>query len=351
MAALVLLTNLSLTIWASVTFGVDRDRIGTISKGSCSGTKKLSLWLHLAINALSSVLLSASNYCMQILSAPTRAEIDRQHSKGIWLDIGQPSIRNLRKIKSSRVILWWCFGLSSVPLHLMYNSAVFSTLAANQYYALVVAPEFLDHGPWSYDSSSYSSIASEILANATANRLDQLDRATCLKEYGEFVSARSNVIVVTTAHNSTDSLFSVLYLDSDFSYRICDTVEGCKIPLVSGSLTDIDYCLSQKVDEKCKLQFSLYIMIVVIFCNLVKSVAMFLTVWKKQAQPLVTLGDAVSSFLDNPDAATKGMCLLSKSDILGGAWKRRGALKQYRPVRNFWFRAASLKRWLICNSL
>jgi hypothetical protein len=118
LAATVFLVNLSLTIWAAVRFGMNGG-IGTIYDGSCSITKRMSLWLHLAINVLGSALLSASNYCMQILSSPTRAEVDKAHAKQHWLDIGLPSVKNLRNVASFRVLLWWCLGLSSVPLHLM----------------------------------------------------------------------------------------------------------------------------------------------------------------------------------------------------------------------------------------
>jgi hypothetical protein len=68
---------------------------------------------------LSTVLLSGSNYCMQCLSAPSREEVNAAHAKGKWLDIGIPSVHNLKSISMKKVGLWWCLGLSSVPLHLM----------------------------------------------------------------------------------------------------------------------------------------------------------------------------------------------------------------------------------------
>lgn len=90
----------------------------------CSLMKKMSMWLHLAINVLSTVLLSASNYCMQCLSSRTREEVDRAHANGMWLDIGVPSVRNLQHISWRRAITWWLLGLSSVPLHLLLVSHV-----------------------------------------------------------------------------------------------------------------------------------------------------------------------------------------------------------------------------------
>lgn len=74
--------------------------------------------LHLLINALSTILLNSSNYCMQCFSAPTRKELDKAHSKGKWLDTGVMSTRNLRHIATKRVVLWWLLGVSSLPLHL-----------------------------------------------------------------------------------------------------------------------------------------------------------------------------------------------------------------------------------------
>ncbi len=114
----VLVINFIVTIWASTSHNGD-GAIGTISEGDCSKMKKANTWIHLAINVLGTMLLSASNYCMQCLSAPTRTEVDRAHSKGVWLDIGIPSVRNLRRIGWNRVALWWLLGLSSLPLHLM----------------------------------------------------------------------------------------------------------------------------------------------------------------------------------------------------------------------------------------
>ena len=128
----VLLINVIVTVWGTATFGV-HGMLVTIQDGDCSKSKKLSLWLHLAINVLSTLLLGSSNYCMQCLSSPSRAEIDSAHSQHIWLDIGVPSVRNLRRVSWSKVVLWWLFAISTVPLHLLYNSVIFPTIATNEY--------------------------------------------------------------------------------------------------------------------------------------------------------------------------------------------------------------------------
>jgi hypothetical protein len=197
--------------------------------------------------------------------------------------------------------------------------------------------------------------------NLNNSNFQRLEKAACINSYKtEFVSARSNVVLVSTTLNSTNAFYyltsSVRSYVSPYDWMCFEgDCNSAGTPTSSNTWTvankPVDYCLSEVVDEKCKLQFSLYIMIVVIFCNFVKSVSMALTLFQQRTPTLVTLGDAVASFLDFPDPSTEGMCIVSKAQILKGAWKQRRTPKSYRPKRHFWFRAASLKRWLVCNIL
>lgn len=114
--------------------------------------------------------------------------------------------------------------------------------------------------------------------------------------------------------------------------------------------TPVQYCLSQPVQEHCKLQFSLAIMIVLISCNLVKAICMGFIAWKRDAEPLVTLGDAIKSFLNQPDPTTEGNCVVGKSRFeTSKVWGRLPSTWAAEPTR--WFRAASIRRWLVCNIL
>lgn len=117
----------------------------TLQEGDCNMTKTLDLWLHLRVSILSTLLLGASNYTMpimQFLSAPTRDEINKAHQERITLDIGIPSVRNLRRISRRSIALRWLLALSSIPLHFMYKSTVFSTLSTHPYKAAVVRTTF-----------------------------------------------------------------------------------------------------------------------------------------------------------------------------------------------------------------
>jgi len=118
---IVLFINIGLTVYAVTNPRHKMEKgTGTLYSGSCDKSKAIGLWLHLGINALSTLLLSGSNYTQQCLTAPTRSEIDAVHAKRQWMDIGVPSVRNLSRIKLERALLWIAIGLTSIPLHLLY---------------------------------------------------------------------------------------------------------------------------------------------------------------------------------------------------------------------------------------
>ena len=118
-ALVLLIINVTLLIWIRSSHIISDSGLATIFEGDCEKKTNISLWCHLFINACSTLLLSASNNAMQCLSAPTRSNVDRAHARGSWLDIGIPSIRNLRIVEWKRVLLWAILGLSSLPLHLL----------------------------------------------------------------------------------------------------------------------------------------------------------------------------------------------------------------------------------------
>ena len=114
---------------------------------------------------------------------------------------------------------------------------------------------------------------------------------------------------------------------------------------------DLDYCLSQPAEERCKLEFSLHIMVTVIICNAAKAVVMGLAVWTHRIPTLVTVGDAIASFLEAPDPFTEGMCLVTKSGITQGARKEPQCPISFKPTRKFYLKCASSKRWMWCIAL
>ena len=86
-------------------------------EGSCSTTRSLSTGLHLLINGLGTLVLSASSYTAQFLAAPSRRDIDKAHSKGSWLDIGVHSLRNIIALEPRKKFLWAVLLVSTIPIH------------------------------------------------------------------------------------------------------------------------------------------------------------------------------------------------------------------------------------------
>ena len=119
-AIFVFIINVTVTIWvaANPRFPM-RNGHGLLYRGSCSTSKHATIWLHLAINILSTLLLGAGNYCVQFLSSPTRHEVDRAHADKRWLHIGVQSFKNLGAIGRDRLILWLILAASSLPLQLV----------------------------------------------------------------------------------------------------------------------------------------------------------------------------------------------------------------------------------------
>ena len=116
---MVLVLNVSLATWALARHGWGRNGQPILHEGKCDTVSKLSTGIHLLINSMSTVLLCASSYCMQCLSAPTRKDLDHAHSKQSWLDIGVLSPRNMKALPKSRSMRWLILGLSTIPLHLL----------------------------------------------------------------------------------------------------------------------------------------------------------------------------------------------------------------------------------------
>jgi len=177
------------------------DGIGNLYTGDCSVVNRLNLGVHVLINALSSVLLGASNYAMQCVMSPTRSECDAAHARGDWLDIGVAGTRNLRRITGQRRILWALLLMTSIPIHLLYNSAVFKTLDTNEYrYALL--GDHLVAGPTPdaprLTTANRGVEISRAQYHEEPNNYERLDIEACISAYGgAFVSGYSNVILTT----------------------------------------------------------------------------------------------------------------------------------------------------------
>ena len=229
LAGFSLVINIIVAAW----LGSHKQESGLVEvyNGSCEKVAVLDLWSHLAINVLSTLLLGGSNYCMQCLCAPTRADVDRAHQRWRYVDVGVPSFRNLITIPRFKAVLWWILALSSIPLHLLYNSALYKSIVTNDYNIVFAQESFLD-GVLTYNNTWDISNAVDLKAiqrNITTdagNRYERLDKASCIKTYAtDFIDKRRNLVFILSPGNATieASNFSVYDLhhyiyDATYSY-------------------------------------------------------------------------------------------------------------------------------------
>jgi hypothetical protein len=254
-----------------------------------------------------------------------------------------------------------------------FNSAVFVSLTANEYTVATVTEDFVNGASWTL--SGYDTYHESIIAGMQQNisKYERLDQPSCIKEYGvDYLSSRRHAIVVVSNSSTSDPLLGILdwTYDQPQNSWVCGTTLGDNMTLIPQSISDFDcsisvalsndswymadqpveYCLSEVVPDICRLQFAVPIMVVVLCCNFVKLLCMTITVWKCREFSMVTLGDAVSSFLEKPDPYTDGMCIVTKREIEKGSWSRNEP-KRWKTRMNFRCEAVGVRRWILSNSL
>ncbi|PUU76458.1 hypothetical protein B9Z19DRAFT_1149392 [Tuber borchii] len=395
----VLLINVGLTIHAATNPKYKMEGgIGTLYSGNCDLSRAIGLWLHLGINALSTVLLSGSNYTQQCLAAPTRSEIDTAHARIRWMDIGVPSVRNLFRIKAERTLLWIAIGITSIPLHLLYNSAVYTSLVVNYPRIVIVTKNHFEPGAYTNTSSPVFSFPEPDIPSTTTGekdsdyqlfysmlegrntgtgRYEDLTPSQCAKRYStDFLSTNRNLFLITShasnaTHNDTflDSIDFWLNDISPSRWMCGHNPEGesqsgdqCNPNELASNVTkglpwqmdrtagliEISGCKSERTAEKCKVQFSLRIMIAVVCCNLVTACSIIIAVVRSREPTLVTLGDAIDSFLRIPDQTTMGICYANRRFIeKEWAWRMRTGPREWNQKEvQRWWSSVSKTRWI-----
>jgi hypothetical protein len=258
------------------------------------------------------------------------------------------------------------------------------TRSVQVYDVATVSTEFFDGGNFTMEGMYFSNrlhVKSRLrifeqrlrmLQNLTTNgqiwnetRWTNLSVAEC-KEYGAFETERGSVLMVLKedeserrnigkAHNLDLHRDGVLHVDPPrtvYTYGIFPgTMFSVRDNISDGRWFEISYCLSLVVPSRCSLQIHLWLLLTVVVCNIIKLVCFILTLKEQRDTPLVTVGDAVGSFLSSPHPSVDGMCLLSE-DALIGALKYdtenpgpRPVQCQAKPLR--YYESISFIRWTI----
>ncbi|KAH8683711.1 hypothetical protein BGZ61DRAFT_550641 [Ilyonectria robusta] len=343
-----------------------------ITEGSCKKTKSVNTWLHLLLNACSTGILASSNFFMQVLSSPTRAEVDRAHRDNFALKIGVQSMRNLWRGSGVKLTCWTLFFLGSFPLHVIFNSAIFPTEYMSPDWNLTIAAEgFISGAPyfgpgagvWPPKSKSDQSLLNvtgyghnedlydyfkptsevsrriEFAANH-AQDWRRLEVADCLSQY-QYCNGRvdfRDVVMVVKAKNwsamvSNDTSLgwdrsSVFVLRNSSDKALQDLWDknvppnstnslwfatSCNtLPLLDGVL-DLQYCLVQQFSPTCKVCVSNTLLMIVVTAAALKAILCVAALrCLSEEHPLVVPGDAIASFIRSPDRFTIGRCTLDR---------------------------------------
>ena len=105
------------------------------------------------------------------------------------------------------------------------------------------------------------------------------------------------------------------------------------------------YCLAESIKPHCKVTFNVFMLLIAVVCNAVKAAAFLVLLLLPDFKPLITVGDAVASFLTVPDNATARIGAPTIAE--DGSWIPTSLSKPWKPQRCHWFCGASLRQWMI----
>ncbi|KAJ5373602.1 hypothetical protein N7517_005608 [Penicillium concentricum] len=172
--------------------------------GKCSTSKNWTTGLHLLINILSTALLGASNYCMQCLAAPSREQVDKAHSQKTWIRIGVPNIMDLIRYQTGkRRILGSILLITSLPIHLIYNSAVYFSIGPTEYSVVAAQDKLIqEHGnSTEFEQCFTENVGIELQSFNAAIRdgsFNTLSKQECVDTFAQDYASGYGMIVLVT---------------------------------------------------------------------------------------------------------------------------------------------------------
>jgi hypothetical protein len=143
---------------------------------------------------------------MQILNAPDRQGIEKAHQRACFLNVGISSPSSLQHTSRLKRTLYVLLALSTVPIHLMLNSAIFASLQANNYGVIIVSQDYVTDPTWDANVTLRNKTVLGRFVHDPRDSLSQgkIDFANhsakeCIQTYGNNLqSTVSNVVLVTT---------------------------------------------------------------------------------------------------------------------------------------------------------
>jgi hypothetical protein len=243
------------------------------------------------------------------------------------------------------------------------------------------APPDSEPNYYSYFSDTVlnsTSDAARMFASAIANNLTRLEPADCISAYAEapFQTSHGSLILVTSNTSFTTQAFQFSnsqvegpqgptcqidpfgWICSNLQQYICPTYTFtvlCSPERVNSSNwqpfgNKVDYCLSEVLSDRCRVQFVPPLAYIVMCFNFLKASILLFVFFVEKDNPIMTIGDAVASFLTQRDKSTRDFCFLEKQSI--HLWEAREGYLPY-PLHpkflNFqytkWSSVVSTRRW------
>jgi hypothetical protein len=215
--------------------------------------------------------------------------------------------------------------------------------------------------------------------------MELLDVDRCMEAYAQdFQLSQGSLLLVLDVpeddanatvpmiFNSIDSWNDTLYCENDRYAWMCEQEHSTFCSTRSGARCEsqrrnlaadwrplfpnypVKSCYVDNVDQLCRLQASIYLMIVVLVLNIAKAIIMLRTFFIVDEAPLITIGDAISSFLRSPDKTSQGLCLLSDAEVKSAWLDKDDRFFEPRTVdgrHRRWTSSVGVPRQAVCFGL
>jgi len=379
-------SNLAISIAVSKGTSVNEPKF--IQSGSCEDINMADIWIHLAMNIFSSGLLSATNFAMQTWAAPTRSEIDRMHAARETADIGIPSIYNLVYIKPKRLFLWFFMLLVALPLHLVYNSAVYKTISTSTYNVLLVTPEYFNKSftistTKDDGSKAYKAIHGLVSVDRKDSEWEELSIQDIGKRYNSSLADTFRDLVFIAADPDLPSLNNTSTRDGGIIHTF--TADGYTAPSQSAWIEErliphwlqnitekqskgISYtirdsswdsalpnetfpilptALSERFELPCRLMATPLFWWSTAVCNLLIACCLTGMIWLQKSVPLVTVGDVLDSFLSHPSEHVPKTTCTYDHTAYKNIFQQSLLPRPFHGQERRWWNAVGLTRWCL----
>ncbi|OGM45657.1 hypothetical protein ABOM_005450 [Aspergillus bombycis] len=272
---------------------------------------------------------------------------------------------------------YFCGG--AMAMGMKYNSTIFAITSANSY-RVFIGPEGFDkldvQNITSHDGDTANDVLLRLHAEAQNGTLQRLDMSQCINAYAtDFQTTYGSLILVTNDTDQAGQYQSVqqqatflpvenLAAQASDPYKwICSSQKQAKYRTCSQLLPDVKdqvsennwyvygyrvrYCLAERPPQRCKLEYSLPLAIIVVAFNLVKAIIIGYTAISATTKPILTTGDAVASFMQRPDEFTRGQCLLTAESVKRRPYRPSYKSSTFNSTPKRWHTAVSGKRYLL----